>query len=195
LYGWREGEPTARRKPELDLKALQRPEYCGGIGLAGLLKLERFVADGGTLIAFDQAAELAIRYFPLPVRNALATASPRFECPGSLLRATIDTTHPLAAGMPQQAYVFSTGGRAFESTLAGDESAMRAVARYAAGELLASGWVAGEAAARGKPLLVEVRHGKGRVLLYGFRPQFRGQTFGTFKLVLNAVYLASAKAL
>ena len=195
LNGWREGEPTVRRKPELDLKALQRPEYCGGIGLAGLLNLERFVAEGGTLIAFDQATELPIRYFPLPVRDVLATASPRFECPGSLLRATIDTTQPLAAGMREQAYVFSTGGKAFESTLAAGDGALRVVARYAAGDLLASGWTAGEAAARGKPLLVDVRHGKGRVLLYGFRPQFRGQTFGTFKLVLNAVYLASAKAL
>ncbi len=195
LNGWREGEPTARRKPELDLKALQRPEYCGGIGLAGLLNLERFVAQGGTLVAFDEATELAIRYFPLPVRNALATASPRFECPGSLLRATVDTAHPLAAGMPQQTFVFSTGGKAFESTLAGNESSMQVVARYSAGELLASGWVAGDAAARGKPLLVEVPHGKGRVILYGFRPQFRGQTFGTFKLVLNAIYLASARTL
>ncbi|MBI3758601.1 MAG: hypothetical protein HY269_02465, partial [Deltaproteobacteria bacterium] len=47
----------------------------------------------------------------------------------------------------------------------------------------------------GKPILVEARHGAGRVLLFGFRPQHRGQTFGTFKFVLNAVYLGSAKRL
>jgi hypothetical protein len=28
--------------------------------------------------------------------------------------------------------------------------------------------------------------------MFGFRPQFRGQSYATFKLVLNAVYLGSA---
>jgi hypothetical protein len=33
------------------------------------------------------------------------------------------------------------------------------------------------------------------VVLFAFRPQFRGQPFGTFKFLLNAVYLASARAM
>jgi hypothetical protein len=28
--------------------------------------------------------------------------------------------------------------------------------------------------------------------MFGFRPQFRGQAFATFKFVLNAIYLGSA---
>ncbi len=196
LHGYRAGEPAGSVKPELAARALQRPEYCGGIGLAGVLNLERFVAAGGTLMAFDLATDLPVQYFPLPVRNVLAGASPRFHAPGSLLRATVDTTHPLAAGMRDTALVFATSGRAFESTLAGArQGAARAVVRYAQSDLLASGWLSGEAAARGKPILIEVPHGKGRVILFGFRPQFRGQTYGTFKLVLNAIYLASAKVL
>ena len=43
--------------------------------------------------------------------------------------------------------------------------------------------------------LVEARFGSGRVVLFAFRPQFRGQPFATFKFLLNAVYLASARAL
>jgi hypothetical protein len=196
LHGYRPGEPAGSVKASLALKALQRPEYCGGIGLAGALALERFVAAGGTLIAFDQATDLPVQYFPLPVRNVLAAASPRFHSPGSLLRATVDTRHPLAAGMRDTVFVFTTSGRAFESTLAGArEEVPKAVVHYARSELLASGWLSGEAAARGKAILMEVPHGKGRVILFGFRPQFRGQTYGTFKLVLNAIYLASANVL
>ena len=58
-----------------------------------------------------------------------------------------------------------------------------------------SGWISGERAVLGKSLLAEARYGKGRVVLFGFRPQHRGQPFGTFKLLLNAIYLINDSAL
>jgi hypothetical protein len=66
---------------------------------------------------------------------------------------------------------------------------------YAKKDLLASGWVTGEGAVTGKPAMVEARMGAGRVVLFGFRTQFRAQSFGTFKLLLNAIYLGAAREL
>jgi hypothetical protein len=168
---------------------LQRPEYTGGLGINGVLELERFVRDGGTLITFDHACDLPVQLFGLPVRNVITTSN--YNNPGSVIRITLDGKHPIGAGMAEEAYAYSTGGQAWDITLDPNfnkgERATRVIARYAAKDVLASGWLSGEKTVAGKPILIEARHGKGRVVLFGFRPQFRGQTFGTFKLIFNAM--------
>ena len=103
----------------------------------------------------------------------------------------VDLTNPLAFGMPKEAIVFSNGGPVMEVSGAGAKS----VVNFARRDLLASGWLSGERSVLGKSILVDAAYGKGRVLLYGFRVQHRGQPFGTFKLLLNALYLGSAKKL
>jgi hypothetical protein len=194
LHGYREGEGGEGRG---GLQARQRPEFTGGLGLEGALSLQRFVEDGGTLVTFDTASELPLQMFPIPVRDTLR-ANAEFYCPGSVLRITVDTSHPLAWGMPENAFAVSTGGMAFDITLLKElnqgERETKAVARYAQEKVLASGWLTGERAVAGRPILVDARMGKGRVVLFGFRPQFRGQSFGTFKLILNAIYRAAAKS-
>lgn len=200
LHGVRYGEvPSGTRDVSAALKEVQRPEYAGGIGVRGLAALEEFVREGGWLVAFDAAAALPVEYFPLPLSNVVRPGTGGFQCPGSLLRITVDTAHPLALGMPGEATAFVMGGQAWELTLLGEynrgERETRVVARYAKEKLLASGWVANERQVQGRAALVEARYGRGRVVVFGFRPQFRGQTFGTFKLVLNAVYMAAAREL
>lgn len=193
LHGFRAGERPARPKSQ------QRPEFTGGLGVEGVERLQEFVRAGGTLIAFDQAAELPLDMFPLGVRGLLRGAGSGWYSPGSLLRVTVDPRHPLAFGMPEEAMIMTTGGEAFDITLADEantgDRAAKAAAWYAKKDLLASGWVTGERAVMGKPALVEARLGQGRVVLFGFRPQFRAQSFGTFKFLLNAIYLGAARAL
>ena len=178
---------------------VQRPEYAGGIGTAGLARLEEFIRDGGTLVALDAATEVPLQFFALPLHNLLQPLPSEFSCPGSLVRLTVDTTQPLAFGIPAQVIAFSTGGEAFDviskSVNGRTDPPVSTVARFAAHDLLASGWISGAHFIEGKQALVDVRYGRGRVILFGFRPQFRGQPFATFKFLLNAVYLASAQPL
>jgi hypothetical protein len=197
LHGYQAGLPTLSggAAEEMAAKSLQRPEYTGGIGVEGVVALREFVEQGGTLLAFGQATELPIEMFPLPVANAVSRNA--FRAPGAVLRVKVDAANVLAAGMPSDAYAFVDGGIAFESrSLKGAKSPkteVHTLVSYAEKDVLASGWMTGENAVKGKDAVTEVRLGEGRVLLFGIRPQFRGQTFGTFKLVLNALYLAAAE--
>lgn len=198
LHGVRYGETAAgTRQTSAALKEVQRPEYTGGIGVRGLAALEEFVREGGWMVTFDAASALPVEHFPLPLSNAVRPGAGGFQCPGSLLRITVDTTHPLALGMPEEITAFVLGGQAWDVTLMEEynrgERQTRVVARYAKEKLLASGWVANERQVLGKAALAEARYGSGRVVVFGFRPQFRGQTFGTFKFVLNAIYMSAAR--
>jgi hypothetical protein len=208
LHGTREGESSSSRSGSRT-SSRQRPEYTGGITLAGLAAIEEFVKAGGTLIAFDAASELPVQFFPLPVtarirsstssESGAESSNDGFYSPGSLLRMTVEGNSPLTAGMPKEAYLFTTGGQAWDINLMAEfnkgDRETRALVRYASSNLLASGWLSGERTITGKAAMIQARHGQGQVVMFGFRPQFRGQTFGTFKLLLNAIYLGSAKKL
>jgi hypothetical protein len=68
---------------------------------------------------------------------------------------------------------------------------VRVIARYAKDNLLRSGWLRGEDKLKDKIALAEIPMGKGRIVLFGFRPQHRGQTWGTFPFIWNAINLAA----
>ena len=162
-------------------------ELTGGIGAEGVAHLRRFVEEGGTLVCWDDSAEFAARELKLPLRNVLeGLKQSEFYGPGSILRARLDVSHPLARGLGPEADVYFIHGAAFEVT---DPAGVTVVARYAEDPkgVLRSGWLLGPQFLAGKAALVEAQLGKGRVVLFGFRPQHRAQTWGTFPLVFNAL--------
>jgi len=165
----------------------------GGLGPNGVQALRDFVDGGGTLIAFNESAPFAIAALDLPVSDVLATTTAReFYAPGSIFRLELDTAHALAAGMAAQSIAWFESGPAFEVR---DPTRARVVGRYpeAGADVLISGWVLGADRVAGKGALVEVRRGRGRVVLFGFRPQYRAQTLATFPLVFNAVRTSVAE--
>jgi hypothetical protein len=160
---------------------------AGGLGQSGVQALRDFVDGGGTLITFNEASQFAIGALELPVVDVLASASSReFYAPGSILRLELDGEHPLAAGMPAQSIAWFEAGPAFEVR---DPTRARIVGRYPAApaDVLLSGWILGADRIAGRAGLVEARRGRGRVILFGFRPQYRAQTLATFPLVFNAI--------
>jgi hypothetical protein len=158
------------------------PEYCGGIGERGAAALKEFASAGGTIIFFNHASDYATDVLGVKAKNGLkGVATKDFYSPGSLLNVTLDLKSPLAYGMPEKITLWS------EQSPAWDFDGTGVVARYPSAGVLASGWLLGEKFLVGKAALLDVPVGQGHLILFGMRPQYRGQSYQNFKLLFNAL--------
>jgi hypothetical protein len=179
-------------------------EYAGGIGPKGADVLKEFANGGGTLVFLNNASSYAISRLGIqarivtpaggrggrggggeaepPAEPNRVSGSSEFYSPGSLLNAKIDTRSPLAYGIPADIAIWSEQSPAFETQLP-------VVARYPDSGVLASGWLVGEKVIAGKAALIDAALGSGHVILFGMRPQYRAQSYLTFKMLFNALVL------
>jgi hypothetical protein len=170
-----------------------RPEHRGGLGEEGSRAMQEFVRAGGTLVTLDEAADFAIDELGLPVRNTLRGVSrDRFFCPGAILQIFVDNQHPLGYGLPDKTSAYFLNSPAFELTAPFTTREARAVAKYPSTNPLQSGWIGGPEHLYDKVAVADVSYGKGRVVLLGFRAQFRSQPQATFKLLFNALHWSAA---
>jgi glutamine amidotransferase-like uncharacterized protein len=170
------------------------PEYAGGIDSAGVVNVKKFVKEGGTIVCFGSSCDFAIEALELPVANILAKVSREdFACPGALLKVSFKQGQPLTYGMPPEGYVFFNDSPAFATTVPFGELDRNVLASYTEKDPRASGLIIGGDRLYRKAALVEIKKGKGRVVLFGFAPQNRCQTLGTYKLLLNALLEAQPK--
>ena len=177
--------PLAGGAPRGPLRQL-RPEYADVLAPQDLAAVDAFVRSGGTIVCLNTASNFIIQQLKLPVKNVVAgIRSDDFFLHGSIVEAAIDTAHPVMAGMPERAALFADGSPVFD-TLDGFKGTV--LARYAdTGSPLLSGYLVGEKYLHGKAAALDVELGAGHVVLIGFRPQWRGQSFGTFRVLFNAV--------
>ena len=202
-------------------KGAMPDEYTGGVGKEGVENLRKFVEAGGTLVFLNRSSDFAIEQFNLPIKDVTkGLARKDFYIPGSILRTELDTTSPIAKGMPKESIAWFEGGPVFDvdpaalgqtggnatvterapsepgqpfgtsrGTLPSGRVSARVIARYPSdpSKILLSGWALGAEKIAGKAALVEVRMGKGKIILFGFRPQYRGQSLATFPLLFNAI--------
>ena len=165
--------------------------YAGGMGPEGSDALREFVTEGGTLIALNEASRFAIQALLLPVRNVLeAMPEEDFYAPGSIFRLELDTANAIARGMPRETSGWFQGSPAFESL---DTTASRVIGRWPTDptKVLLSGWVLHPERVAGKAAILEVQQGAGRVVLFGLRPQYRGQSIATYPLLFNSLRLTT----
>lgn len=160
--------------------------YAGGLGDAGSAAINDFVEEGGVLITLNNSSLFALNKLNLPVRNVLdGLRSEQFLGSGTLLRIEVKD-HALTAGLPKEAVAMFERGPAFETRSSFRGNVLASYPRDASP--LLSGHLHGADRIQGKSAALEVIKGKGRVILIGFRPQWRGQSHGTYKFLFNVLH-------
>ena len=163
-------------------------EYKSGIGEEGVEKLKEFVEAGGALVTLGAASEFAIEELELPVANVLKDLKPKdFLCPGSTLRVDVNRGSPIAYGIPVDLLIVFRNHPAFQVKPGPNNEDMRVVLSYPDERIMESGWLIGEEKLSRRAALIDAKLGEGRVVLFGFSPQFRAQTDATFKLFFNCL--------
>jgi hypothetical protein len=163
-------------------------QYVGGIGQNGLNNLREFTREGGTLIALNRTSSALIPLMSLPVQNVIEGArSDKFFCSGALLR--VETEHgdlPANFGLGDSPVVMFQGGPAFQPAPGFRGAVLAHYPRET--NPLESGLLLHPEAIEGKAAAMELQYGRGRILLFGFKPQFRGQSHATYKYLFNQLY-------
>ena len=169
------------------------PRYAGGLGAEGVRELDAFVRAGGTLVAINGSTAFAVEQLHLPVKDVTdGLEREDFSASGAIVELLVDPSHPVMSGMSPRAKVMVGSSPVF-TTEEGFEG--HVLAKYPAeGTPLLSGYFLGEEHVQGYAAAVDVQHGEGHVVLLGMRPQWRGQPFGSFKVLFNAALYSKAVA-
>jgi hypothetical protein len=247
------GNPIPWKKSELtpNLGSIdETDDIRPGMGGAGMANLQKFVREGGLLIAVDDTANFAVNY---GFANGVSiTPAQRLKITGAVLRSRrVDETSPIAYGYEENLSIYSSdgpifgvsnvvGGRsgrggggdtrratgrgtpddpdlpqgrqpsepvpedprveAWQATPIRDEQLRnginvippaqrpRVVFRYGdARDLLVSGLLDAGTEIAQRPMVVDVPLDKGHVVLFSNNPIWRGETQGSYSLVLNAI--------
>ncbi len=191
-------------------------EYTGGIGENGIEAVKQFANSGGTVLCFNHSSAFCISSLGAEATDVLsgrlanaagdfqgapgANATPGpggaggggrrgggqsgpnadFYSPGSLLNVKLDLSSPLTRGLPENITIWSEQSPAFTTN-------QPSIATYPASDILASGWLLGGNLIANKSAIVDAKVGEGHIVLYGMRPQYRAQSYQSFKLFFNAL--------
>jgi len=200
--GGRGGAAPARGPKPETIPAEYRPWLGTITDETTIPQIKRFVEAGGSVVTIGSSTGLA-ELLGLPVKDYLTEkgangrerALPRdkYYIPGSLLKAHIDNTNPLAYGMPDQVDVFFDNSPVFRLQPDAKLKHTSAVAWFSGTEVLDSGWAWGQQYLDGGTAVAEASVGEGKVILLGPEVAFRGQPHATFKLLFNGLYYGNSQ--
>jgi hypothetical protein len=161
-------------------------------------ELRRFLEAGGTVITIGSSTSLA-QHLGLPIGNKLVDASGQplkredYYIPGSVLRARVDTSQPLAFGFDDQVDVFFDNSPVFTLQPGAEAQGIRRVAWFDSAEPMRSGWAWGQQHLQNGAAIVQAPVGQGTLYMFGPEILYRAQPHGTFKFFFNSLAQSTAR--
>jgi len=178
------------------------PEFTKGMGKDGFQKILKFISNGGTVLSWGNSTGLFEGMMSIKIsesendefRFPFTNVAPKLQkagvnCPGSLLRVKLLADHNLTFGMQSDADILTTADHVFQTSIPSFDLDRRVIASYPEDQTLLSGYCLKEELLGNYSAMVWLRKGQGNLVLYGFSPQFRASTPGTYKLLFNGILL------
>jgi hypothetical protein len=156
------------------------------MGLPGVMELDKFVNSGGVLVTLGASS-----YFPAEfgLTRTVDAARPtgQFYAPGPIVEAEIlRSSHPIFYGYSETTVpVRYANGPLLRVP---QEGRGWVLMRYpGTDKSVLSGLFKGVAEIRGRPAVVDVPAGQGRVILFATNPAYRWQNLGEFAMLANSL--------
>lgn len=180
-----------------DGRSAIEPPFQGGLATEGVVAIQQFVREGGTLITCGTASGWAIQELGLPVVDVTSEkGNGDFSCSGSVLRV-VPEDNALMTASPREAAIFFSASAAYrpmtseERAKSGGDSnvTVTPMLRYASHPVLLSGHIVKPEVIENKAAWMQANYGNGTVHLFGFSPHYRAWSQGSFHLLMRAVFL------
>jgi Zinc carboxypeptidase len=163
------------------------PDITGGMGLEGVVEIQKFVQKGGVLITLGVASNFPAE-FGITRRVEAARTSPQFYAPGPIIEAEIlRPHHPIFYGYTEKTMPVRWANGPLLTVPQADRE-QQILMRFPGGDdSVLSGLMKGANEIRNRPAILDVPVGEGRVLLFATNPCYRWQNLGEFRMLFNAL--------
>ncbi len=162
------------------------PDITGGMGLQGVMELQKFVEGGGLLITLGTASSFPPS-FGLTRRVEAGNTSSQFYAPGPIVEAEIlRPEHPIFYGYTDK----RTSVRWASGPLLNlpQTDRQQILMRFPGGDSsVLSGFMKGANEIRNSPAILDIPVGQGRIVLFTTNPCYRWQNVGEFRMLFNTL--------
>ncbi len=186
----RPGKPLAYTKSD-QFKSLgmygSSEDITGGMGLEGVVEFRKFVEAGGTLITLGTASAFPAD-FGITRTVEAARTTPAFYAPGPIVQAEIlRTASPIFYGYTEKTIPVRWANGPLLTVPEKDREA-QVLMRFPGGDAsVLSGLMRGANEIRGRPAVLDVPEGSGRVVMFATNPCYRWQNYGEFGMLFNSI--------
>jgi hypothetical protein len=163
------------------------PDIRGGMGLAGLDELRKFVADGGTLITLGEASAVPGEFGITPEVEVIRPTK-AFYAPGPIVSAKVlKPANPIFYGYTEPTMSVRWATTALLSLPVRHQNDV--LMSFPGGDKsVLSGLMTSASEVKNRPAIIDLPVGSGQVLMFATNPIYRWQNFGEYRMLYNALF-------